>query len=206
MDENNLGIRSLLQKPFVYNGLQNILGSRKSRQTIIKDFFKLSPGITVLDLGCGTGEILEFMPDNISYLGIDYNPAYIESAIKRFGNKGRFLCRNLTEAVDANEQFDRVIITGFLHHLNDGDAKELLTQAHKLVKKGGFLFCLENVRTEPQNPIARFLINRDRGQHVRTKEGYLSLFSDIRSELNTTIRTDLLRVPYSHIIIISEIL
>ncbi|RKZ63742.1 MAG: class I SAM-dependent methyltransferase, partial [Candidatus Parabeggiatoa sp. nov. 3] len=44
-------------------------------------------------------------------------------------------------------------------------------------------------------------ISKDRGQNVRTQEGYLELASQVFSNITTDIRHDLLRIPYTHFIL-----
>ncbi|WP_374028272.1 class I SAM-dependent methyltransferase [Bdellovibrio bacteriovorus] len=200
MDENNRGLRKLLRGAFFYNTLQNFLGAKKFRETVIRQYFDLKPATSVLDLGCGTGEILKSLPAGISYTGIDYNPYYIAAAKETHGDKGNFICGDLTKSLTENQKFDRVLMIGFLHHLNDQAASELLGSALNLVKNGGMLISIENVRTPKQNPLAKLLMDMDRGQHVRSKEGYLSLFKENASAVETSLRTDLLWVPYSHLV------
>jgi hypothetical protein len=52
-----------------------------------------------------------------------------------------------------------------------------------------------------QHRIARTVISRDRGQHVRTKERYAELARTAFGEVGVTVRHDLLRFPYSHCIL-----
>ncbi len=200
MDENNRGLRKLLKGAFFYNTLQNLLGAQQFREKIIREYFDLSSGSTVLDLGCGTGEILKSLPAGIAYTGIDYNPYYIAAAKQAHGKKGIFICGDLTKSLTEHQKFDRVLMIGFLHHLNDDAASELLRSALQLVKNGGMLISIENVRIPKQNPFAKLLMDMDRGQHVRSQDGYLKLFKENASDVETFLRTDLLWVPYSHLI------
>lgn len=199
MNEKNSGVHSLLQSPFFYNLLQNTLGANKLRRYLTREVLDLRAGLSILDLGCGPCEILEHLPESVSYYGVDYNQDYIKQARSKYGNRGTFSCEDLTKLENLNKKFDRVMILGFLHHLDDVSAESLLTQVSKLVAPGGFLMALENVRVENQNSIARYLINKDRGQHVRTAEAYKKLFKSF-GKIETLIRHDLLRLPYSHVI------
>jgi hypothetical protein len=48
--------------------------------------------------------------------------------------------------------------------------------------------------------MARFLISKDRGQNIRSPEGYQSLARPFFKEQITEIKNDLLRIPYTHFI------
>lgn len=50
---------------------------------VFVDKFGRFTGKNVLDIACGTGEILRYINPS-GYLGIDINPYYIEFAQKRF--------------------------------------------------------------------------------------------------------------------------
>ncbi|MCZ2207908.1 hypothetical protein, partial [Cylindrospermopsis raciborskii] len=54
-----------------------------------------------------------------------------------------------------------------------------------------------------QSPIARWIISKDRGQNVRDEKGYLNLAYNLFPPPYTScnIRHNLLRIPYTHIII-----
>ena len=74
----------------------------------------LSPR-AILDVGCGFGDLLEFMnrknkSHSIKYLGIDLNPTMIEEAKKRYPS-GRFEVRDILQAPPA-ERFDYVVGSG----------------------------------------------------------------------------------------------
>jgi len=52
--------------------------------------FGRNPGDKVIDIGCGSAEVLRYLPD-VDYIGIDINPDYIAFARRTYGNKGTFL-------------------------------------------------------------------------------------------------------------------
>jgi SAM-dependent methyltransferase len=129
----------------------------------------------VLDIGCGPAEILAYLPD-VDYRGFDISETYVARARKRFGSRGQFHSGTLTTArVEEMPPFDVVIAMGVLHHLDDDQATEVLRIAHQALKPGGRLLTVDSVLVPGQNPIARLLAKLDRGQNVRTREGYLTL-------------------------------
>jgi hypothetical protein len=51
-----------------------------------------------------------------------------------------------------------------------------------------------------QSGMARWIIKLDRGNHVRTRDEYIALASRQFRNVRVTILHDLLRIPYTHII------
>ena len=60
------------------------------------------------------------------------------------------------------------------------------------------LITMDPVLVDGQSPVARFLALRDRGENVRTIDGYLALAATSFETVEPTVRHDMLRVPYSH--------
>ena len=81
-------IISVLGIPAAYRLFFLIVGG-DVRKIYTTEYVKAQPGEKVLDIGCGPGDILEYLPD-VKYTGFDLSPEYIEAAKKRFGERGRF--------------------------------------------------------------------------------------------------------------------
>ena len=84
---------SVLGIPAAYRLFFLIVGG-DVRKIYTTEYVKAKPGEKVLDIGCGPGDILEYLPD-VKYTGFDLSPEYIEAAKKRFGNRGRFFCNDV---------------------------------------------------------------------------------------------------------------
>lgn len=191
------GLRSILSRPAVYDVLQNIMGARKFRTLFSKSVIRAGPADRVLDLGCGTAEILDFLPQ-VDYVGYDISLEYIEAAKRRFGNRGKFEVKIAKEAdVTSVAPFDIVLALGVLHHLDDDTALNLMRTAHAALKPGGRLVTFDPVYVPGQNPFARFLISKDRGQNVRDQLGYEKLAKSSFRTVHTTVRHQSW-IPYSH--------
>lgn len=195
------GIRRLLELPGVYALFKELLGSDESRRRFVEEFIPAFPGAHVLDIGCGTGWVFEHLPRPVHYVGYDLNGKYIAGAKQRFGDEARFFCADITsDAAPRLESgsFDIALALGLLHHLTDSEAARLVASVHDQLKPGGLFITFDGVFTPSQNPIARLLLRHDRGRAVRTPEGYEALVRPHFSEVRTQIRTDLLRIPYTH--------
>ena len=198
MSQITSGIRSILSHPSLYDFVQNIMGAQTIRRDLVDNFIRPVPGSRILDIGCGTAEILPFLPDGAEYWGYDISQAYIDAARQRFGDRGHFACKLLDQAeLEKLPKFDAVIATGVLHHLDDPQAKELFDLAHHALAEGGRVVTIDPCLSPGQNPVARWLIQHDRGQNVRTREGYRELPAHAFSRIDGTLRHRSW-IPYTH--------
>lgn len=191
------GLRSLFSSPMVYDFAQSLMGSHQFRGEFCKDFVRAKGGFRILDLGCGTADILNYLPD-VDYDGYDISEEYIKAAKLRFGGKARFHQGILdVSSAENSKPYDVVLALGVLHHLDDDIAKLMLKTAYAALKPGGRFVSHDPVFTEGQNPIAKFLISKDRGQNVRTCALYKELFEGIFTNVKSSVRHRAW-IPYSH--------
>src|SRR5262249_28158914 len=156
-------------------------------------------------VGCGPADILDFLPGDISYVGVDYEASYIEAARNKYGRRGQFICRSVDDLVaEDSKRFDIVLATGLLHHLNDEQCLHLLDVARQALKDDGRLITLDGCFRKGQSPIARLILKNDRGQYVRRQEEYLALAQESFPFVLGTLHEDYLRVPYSLFIMTSS--
>jgi len=156
----------------------------------------------VLDAGCGTGALLDHLPAGVDYTGFDLNAACIEAARTRHGDRGRFFVARVGEAIaglDA-EPFDIVVAKALLHHLTDNEAAQLLSMSERVLAPDGVFVSYDNVFYDRQPWFSRTLTALDRGGSVRTPEGYRALVSPNFGSIETTLLTDMLRIPYAHFV------
>lgn len=193
------GLHGLLEWAGAYDALQRLLLRRGARERYVREFVRPFAGCRILDIGCGPGTMLGYLPDTIGgYVGLDMNPRYIEAARRRWGGRGTFRCERLeTAALAEHEVFDIALANGILHHLDDTQAIRLFELAHGALEPGGWLVTYDNVYVADQHWFARWLIGRDRGAAVRTRAGYEELARRRFPQVESTILHDTLRVPYT---------
>ncbi len=201
MTQVTSGMRAVLSVPAVYDLFENVVGATRCRASFVRDFVKPVAGERVLDVGCGTAAILACLPD-VDYCGYDISEAYIAKARRRFGARGHFVAALLAEhSLEHERPFNLVLAIGLLHHLDDDEATQLLRLCRAALAPCGRLITLDPCFDHAQSPVARWIISRDRGQNVRDADGYRRLASDLFTMTAVHLRSDLLRIPYTHAIL-----
>ena len=190
-----------LSVPASYRLFRWMVGGESAWRTYLAEYVKPAPGDKILDIGCGPADVLNYLP-TVNYTGLDISPEYISSAKKRFGSRGRFCCGDIGPAAIEGEQgsFDLVLATGVIHHLDDAQAARLFDLARLALRPAGRLVTYDGCNVPQQSRIARWMLAKDRGKFVRTREDYLRLARTRFLKVESHLRHDLLRVPYTHLI------
>ena len=191
----------MFSAPAVYRFAQRTIGSDHVRKQLVGTFVRANPGDRVLDIGCGTGDLVDLLPP-VDYLGFDPSDQYIDAAVERYGNRGEFRVGGVQDVTVDTGTFDLCIAKGVLHHLDDDFAGRLIALAFDALRPGGRLVTIDPTITVGQSPIARRLAMNDRGQNVREPDAYASLAAAAFDDVDLTVRHDLLRVPYSHALLV----
>lgn len=194
------GIRSILHIPLIFNTFNQIIGANRFRRHYVTQFVQPQKQSRILDIGCGTAEILDFLPKEIDYVGYDLEADYIAYAKEKYKDRGNFYCRLVNElTLEKQSTFDIVLASALLHHLDDEEAGQLVRIAKQALKPDGYLVTFDNVITERQSPIERFLIRQDRGCHVRNEAEYRVIAESAFPRVESTVLHHLLRIPYTHV-------
>jgi cyclopropane fatty-acyl-phospholipid synthase-like methyltransferase len=176
MTQITTGIRSILSKPLIYKLSQTIAGGGlEARKLFVKQHFDITPGATILDIGCGPADILDCLP-SANYYGFDISQEYVEFARRKYHGRGNFYVKHLTQDdLHALPKFDYVLCIGLLHHLTDDEVRETIALSKAALWEGGTLLTLDGCFEKGQSSIAKLMLLMDRGQNVRDKNGYDSL-------------------------------
>lgn len=193
------GIRSVLAHPAIYNLFHNITGGNKFRKTYFTKYFSLSPGSKVLDIGCGSGVMLDFIREDLDYHGIDFEPAYIDFCKEKFGDRGQFFLEKADEnwRDEWEGNFDAINAHGLLHHLSDEEGEKLIRMSNYYLKPGGYLVTFDTSYHDNQSAISKWLVSKDRGQNVKHNTEYHKLGEKHFNTVEGTLFTNYSRLPYS---------
>jgi len=186
--------------PALFDGYQSLVGSPRAHRRIISEIVQPEKGDRILDIGCGVGAIVPFLPVDIDYVGIDLSAAYIAKARKDYGNRAKFVCTDVSRAdADMLGTFDRAVAFGMLHHVADGVAAQVAALVRRVVKPGGRFFTIDPCYVPGQHVIAKLLIDNDRGEYVRDEAGYRGIMSGL-GMVRALVHHDLLRIPYTQVV------
>lgn len=115
-----------------------------------------SSGIKCLDLGCGTGEIEEILPD-LDTLGVDVTRGMLLQTMSKELD-GSFIQASACALPLKDSTFDVIFTMSMVHHISgDEDRDCLFTETSRVLKRGGLLVIFEH---NPHNPVTRLIVSR----------------------------------------------
>lgn len=163
----------LLSLPMVYSLWQAPFASRKLAP--VRRHNDLSKVRRVLDVACGPGTNTAHFA-GADYVGVDINPAYTETARRRYGRE--FRTADVTQyRHEDGRGFDFILANSFFHHLPTEDARRVLAHLATLLTHDGHIHILDLVLPERAGP-ARALARWDRGEYPRPVDEWRALFEE----------------------------
>jgi len=101
-------------------------------------------GMTVLDVGCGTGTHLElYSRYKCSLSGIDCSPSMLEIARKRLGDKADLHLGDASMMPYEDGSFDLVISMLVLHEMNHATRSSVLREMKRVLKDAGRMLLID---------------------------------------------------------------
>lgn len=94
----------------------------------------------ILELGCGTGRLLDF-----AQTGIDFSASMLQVAAKKYPNH-RLIPGDITQLPFYTPQFQAVFSTHVFMHLDIGSIRKTIQEVHRVLRPGGlFIFDVPNL-------------------------------------------------------------
>lgn len=202
-DGGPLDIRSIFGVPIVYDAFQDFIGANELKRRFLATYIPSGKRLRLLEVGCGPGRNLDYLPDTIDYTGCDLSAKYIEHAKKRYAHRAQFYCLSVADLGNLDlDNFDIVMSIGTLHHLSDELVRKLSQETLAILKDDGFFLALEPCWTAHQSWIDRTIMSYDRGEDIRTIEGYTDLLRQtFRDAKGHELSTDMIIYPTSACVI-----
>ena len=96
------------------------------------------PNASVYDVGCGTGNMINVLPDTIEYYGNDINEEFISVAKEVYGDRPNttILLEDLYDTFDKNLKFDYVFATSLFGFFPEDESYSLLARFWDMCDKG----------------------------------------------------------------------
>ncbi len=199
-ETQDLNFRAILSLPVGYRLFQRLVGVHRLRVEYVAKYVRPKESDRVLDCGCGPGDFVTYLPQ-VDYVGIDMDEGYIASARANYGDRGSFRLGPVSAETMCDEaHYDLILANGLLHHLDDAQVSAFLRLATRNLKPSGRLVTFDGCYTENQSRIAKRLLDMDRGSHVRSLDAWLELVKPVFPAVQAHLRTDLLRIPYTHLV------
>jgi SAM-dependent methyltransferase len=196
------GLRSILALPGAYRSFARLIGAHSARAIFAAEYVRPLRRQRILDIGCGPGDLVPYLA-GAEYVGFDSSAEYVASARATYGGIGASFVHDRVgpHLVGRFSSFDTVIASGVVHHLDDADAIQLFEIAHASLRPGGRIVTFDGCYADGQGALARAMLSHDRGRYVRSAEEYVGLASKVFPDVRATVRHDLLRIPYTHVIV-----
>jgi ubiquinone/menaquinone biosynthesis C-methylase UbiE len=130
-----------------YDLLTRLLGMNKSYNALIAQA-ELAPRLRILEIGCGTGNVttrVKHAEPHADVVGIDPDPLALARAQRKArGMRGiRFQRAYAQELPFADGEFDRVLSSMMLHHLDDDVKAGAVAEVHRVLRPGGRLHIVD---------------------------------------------------------------
>lgn len=130
--------RKSLEDNFLYEQFYWwFLGRRKIVRNLVARFFKRINSPLALDIGCGTGIVLNDLKKYAIPVGIDASEIAIDFTKTR-GHKN-LLCGDICNLPFKNESFELITILGVLYNEDVESDDAAIMESYRVLKKGGII-------------------------------------------------------------------
>ncbi len=174
------------------------LGTDKALRRMTVEMAQVKPGDTVLEVGCGTGELTLAAKKSAGsggkVYGIDASPEMVEYARQKSVAAGveiEFRDDPIEKLSFADESFDVVLSSLMMHHLPDDLKRKGLAEVYRVLKPGGRLFIVDFRR--PTNFLGHIMTALLRHRNIHT--GAQDLPALLRAAGFTHVETGSTRFP-----------
>ncbi len=184
----------------LYDPFSRLMGAREAQWQLVAQA-GIEPGATVLEIGCGTGNVLLLAARAVpgaTVVGLDPDPGALAIAARKARRAGVAvrLDRGYADRLPLPDSgVDRVLSAFMLHHLPGEQQHAALREAHRVLAPGGRLHLLD-FDGPPSGPVGRLIHRPHRGGHGHGHgHGHLSpTFASVPQALAAAGFTDAVEV------------
>jgi demethylmenaquinone methyltransferase/2-methoxy-6-polyprenyl-1,4-benzoquinol methylase len=111
--------------------------ARKMRNEVV-NAFPAGEGISVLDIGCGTGTQLEiYQKAGCQITGVELSPAMLDVAKAKLGKSARLYMADGSQMPFPDESFDLIVAFFIIHEMAGSMRGPVMSEAKRVMKKKG---------------------------------------------------------------------
>src|SRR5262252_6733191 len=132
----------------LYDPIVKLFGGARARKALL-DHAAIQPGHRVLDIGCGTGDLVTLIKrlhSDVDVAGLDPDPKALARARRKAERAAVTIQLDQgfsDELPYPDASFDRVFSSFMLHHLQAGEKEKTLREVQRVLKPGGSLHLLD---------------------------------------------------------------
>jgi SAM-dependent methyltransferase len=110
-----------------------------THRAVFSELKRLSVNTRVLDAGCGTGGLLEFLRKSFNVAGFDDSFEAVRKAFERNGSYESLAVGDVESIPFHNNRFNAVTCIDVIYHANVADERVALNEMNRVLKPGGYL-------------------------------------------------------------------
>ena len=132
----------------LYDPIVKLFGGARARKALL-DHAAIQPGHRVLDIGCGTGDLVTLIKrlhSDVDVAGLDPDPKALARARRKAERAAVTIQLDQgfsDELPYPDASFDRVFSSFMLHHLQAGEKEKTLREVRRVLNPGGSLHLLD---------------------------------------------------------------
>ena len=134
----------MLDKRMVYScaywaQADNLDAAQEAKLDLICRKLHLEPGMTVLDIGCGWGGLLQFAAERYGIQGVGVSPAANQVSLARERLHGHLVDIKQMDYRDVTGTFDRVVSVGMMEHVGPKNLRAFFDTCDRVLAPEGVM-------------------------------------------------------------------
>jgi SAM-dependent methyltransferase len=165
----------IVGNPWIYDNIRPLVAGWIDLNSLAQ-FCSITPEDRVFDLGCGTGQLVQYFRCE-QYVGVDTDQNAIKKASQHSTLNMHFVLGDDWDATYRELHATIVIMIGLLHHLPDSGFASIISRLRAVSQALPRIVTID-ISYFPHMYLNNLLSRMDRGQYVRRPEEYERLFKE----------------------------